>query len=87
MAPTDDAIARVQAAVEAAQAAAQQLTDALADLPTQAAAAVPEQVAESLNQAAGQAQAGLGVASEQIRQGASALAAAAKSAADRLTSN
>jgi hypothetical protein len=83
MAATDDAMAKVQAAIEAAQLAAANLAAAVGDLPEKAVAALPDQVAGVANTANDQATAAINVASDQLKSGAAALSAAAKAAADK----
>ncbi|MEI2728374.1 MAG: hypothetical protein V9E85_04630 [Candidatus Nanopelagicales bacterium] len=83
MAATDDAIAKVQAAIEAAQVAAANLAAAVGELPEKAVAALPDQVAGVANTATDQATSAINVASDQLKSGAAALSAAAKAAADK----
>lgn len=86
MTATDDAMAKVQAAIDAAQAAAANLASAVGDLTEKAAASVPEQVAGVANTATDQATSAINAASDQLKSGAAALNAAAKAAADKAAS-
>lgn len=83
---TDEAIAKVQAAIVAAQAAAKNLTDALGELPAKAATTAQSQFSGGAVNATDQASAAISAATEHLSKGASALASAVKSAADKAAS-
>ena len=75
MAATDDAIAKVQAAIEAAQVAAANLAAAVGELPEKAVAALPDQVAGVANTATDQATSAINVAQKNFLDMAFAIVA------------
>ena len=83
MTATDDAIAKVKAAIDAAQEAATNLAAAVGELPEKAAESLPGDVADAANTATDQLNAAIGMASDQLKSGAAALSAAAKAAAEK----
>lgn len=86
MPTTEDAIARVKAAIEAAQTAAKNLADAASDLRSKTDSTKTAHLREGAANATDHAGAALAAATEQITKGAAALAAAAKAAKEKAAS-